>query len=187
MKNIKKLGASFLAMVFASSFVACTLPFDLPFLNGNDNDTEIGNTVKVEKISSDLLDGKVANLLSADGVGLQSRTDAPSAKTRAKANVIVASADEPTQQPIHELVKAANDGIYDVRFHSADEGSYREWNNQFDVHHHNLVECTQTDCDEISDEIEAVVEWGTCVDGTKHTCIPNAGDVSQLGHFSDCK
>ena len=160
MKNVKKLIATLLAGACIANLTACELPFDLPFLNGGNDD---GETVKVEKITSDLLDGKVANLLSANGVGIQNKETEQSetavATTQRANGLIRASADGPTmKQPVHELVKSAKDGIHDVRFHKKEKGSYRDWNKKFGKHHHNKQECPKTDCDDISDEIQAEEE-----------------------------
>ncbi len=186
MKCFKKLSASILAGLFVVGFTACSLPFDLPFFNKG-GDTDIDKTVKVEKISSDLLDGKVANLLSANGLGLQKKeaeqgATAQPTKAMASSNLIVAKADEPIKQPIHELVKSSKDGIHDVRFHEKGKGSYREWNKKFNKHHHKAKECPHADCDEISDEIEAEEQQGNTPTilslGARVNKLYNGGDYT---------
>ena len=144
MKSLKKLTASLLAGVCLAGFTGCNLPFDLPFDlpfldNGGKNPP--AQTVKAEKISSALLDGKVANLMSASGLGIQEKDESQTASAVATSSrLIVASADgEKMKQPVHELVKAMGNEIHDVRFHKADKGSYRHWNKRFSKHHHKQV------------------------------------------------
>lgn len=114
----------------------------------------------VHSISSSLLDGKVANLLAAEGIGIENKTDAQTAtvktQTAKKSFFVKAGADEETTtQAKNELVKQTDEGMRDVRFHDGEKGSYREWNKRFNKHHHKGVECPHAECEELSDEIEA--------------------------------
>ncbi len=120
------------------------------------------NTPNATTISSTVLDGKVANLMSANGIAIQDKNqNAPTVvATNAKntPRIITAKAEgDSTMMPQakNEFVKETDDGMQDVRFHSSEKGSYREWNKRFDKHHHKGQECPTTDCDELSDEIES--------------------------------
>ena len=150
MKLFKRIGALCLLAAIGVGCIGCG---DVP---------PADNEPVVHAISSSLLDGKVANLLSAQGIGIANKdgdtaqTASEKTQTAKKSFLITASADEEiTTQAKNELVKQTDDGVHDVRFHDGDKGSYREWNKRFDKHHHKGVECPNTDCDELSDEIEA--------------------------------
>ena len=150
MKLFKRIGALCLLAAIGASCIGCG---DVP---------PADNEPVVHAISSSLLDGKVANLLSAQGIGIANKdgdtaqTASEKTQTAKKSFFVKASADEEiTTQAKNELVKQTDDGVHDVRFHDGDKGSYREWNKRFDKHHHKGVECPNTDCDELSDEIEA--------------------------------
>lgn len=155
MKNLKKWITNLLAFAFFA-----TLAMPLAACGGggggqsSDGDKEPNATV----ISASLLDGKVANLLSASGIAIQDKTQAQTTvratNTKAKAGMIVASAEETTvSQPETELVKQTESGVEDVHFHDGEKGDYTEWNEG--THHHDGQVCDVTDCSEVSDEILA--------------------------------
>ena len=164
MKKTTKTLAVVLSALCCVSFTSCSLLDTIKDLFPSSKpNTEA--TTPVEKISASLLDGKVANFLSAEGIGIENK-DTKSAKTQENqptssifstfgSNVITASANEGngSKQAVNELVKMANGEVQDIRFHGNGAGSYREWNKRFSKHHHNKTECAKSDCDEISDEI----------------------------------
>ncbi len=171
MKKTTKALAVFLSALCCVSFTSCSLLDTIKDLFPSST-SETEATTPVEKISSNLLDGKVANFLSAEGIGIENK-DAQVAEAQGNlptssifsafgSNVISANADEgmgqKSKQAVNELVKMANGKVHDIRFHGKDKGSYREWNKRFSKHHHNKMECGKTDCDEISDEILAEEE-----------------------------
>ena len=169
MKTFKKLTAIALASVSLMSITACSLPFDLPFdipFFGNNDGEKIENSFKVEKISSDLLNGKVANLMSASGLGIEDKGEvtpdnatATASETATKDGLIVAKADNgKVKQNVHELIKAMGDETQDVRFHNNGKGSYKWWNKKLGEHHHDGVLCEVKNCAELSDEIKAMEE-----------------------------
>ena len=168
MKTFKKLTAIALASVSLASITACSLPFDLPFdipFFDNNEGEKIESSFKVEKISSDLLDGKIANLMSASGLGIEDKgnaTDtatATASKTTTKDGLIVAKADNgKVKQNVHELIKAMGNETQDVRFHNNGKGSYKWWNKKLGEHHHDGVLCEVKNCEELSDEIKAMEE-----------------------------
>ncbi len=150
MKNLKKIVALILSLYLLFVAVACS-----------NDDTEDGggdDTVTVKTISSTILDGKIANLMGADGIGIADKTEKQAKSSAVNPFMAVAHADstESTQKK-NEFVKSTDDGFLDVCFHETDGGnkSYKDLNNKFEKHHHNSVECTITDCAEISDEILA--------------------------------
>ena len=151
MKKTKNLFPILLTLVMGASLAmpmfACG--------DGTDDTKKEGN---VKTISASLLDGKVANLLSANGIAIQDKkqneptTSAPKTK---KARNIVASAEETStvEQPETELVKQTEEGVQDVHFHDGEKGDYRKWNEKHGKHHHDGKECEKEDCMEVSDEI----------------------------------
>ena len=148
MKLFKRFGALCLLAAIGAGCIGCG---DVPPAN---------NEPVVHAISSSLLDGKVANLLAAEGIGIENKSDAQTAtvktQTAKKSFFVKASADEETTtQAKNELVKQTDEGMRDVRFHDGEKGSYREWNKRFNKHHHKGVECPHAECEELSDEIEA--------------------------------
>lgn len=148
MKLFKRIGALCLLVAIGASCIGCG---DVP---------PADNEPVVHAISSTLLDGKVANLLAAEGIGIENKSDAQTAtvktQTAKKSFFVKASADEEiTTQAKNELVKQTDEGMRDVRFHDGEKGGYREWNKRFDKHHHKGAECPHAECDELSDEIEA--------------------------------
>ncbi len=157
MRKTKKLFPVLLALMMGATIA-------MPLMacgDGDDNPDNGGkNTTNANVISASLLDGKVANLLSANGIAIQDKTqnDATvSAVKTKKARNIVASADETTiEQPETELVKQTEDGVQDVHFHDGAEGGYTEWNEE--THHHDGQVCEIEGCTEISDEILAAEE-----------------------------
>ena len=132
---------------------------------GDNSPTE--KTGKANVISSSLLDGKIANLMSANGIAIQDKTQTtqPTQATPLSAKgifsrSIVASADESSvvEQSKTELVKQTEDGVQDVHFHDSEKGEYTEWNDGYDTHHHDGEVCTEENCVEISDEVLAEEE-----------------------------
>ncbi|MBQ4268750.1 MAG: hypothetical protein IJB97_03760, partial [Clostridia bacterium] len=157
MKIFKRFAALTLLLAMAlPTAIAC----------GGGNDDKGNKKPQIKTISSELLDGKVANLLSADGIGIEDKSQnsvAPAKKSGGALNVVTASADEggentTAKQAKNELVKQTDDGLEDVRFHDGKKGDYRQWNQKFNNHHHRGEECKNPNCDEISDEIEAEEE-----------------------------
>lgn len=158
MKKTKRLLPVLLALMMGATIA-------MPLMacgDGDDNPDNGGkNTTNANVISASLLDGKVANLLSANGIAIQDKTQneatVSAAKTK-KARHIVASADETStvEQPETELVKQTEDGLQDVHFHDGAEGDYTEWNEE--THHHDGQVCEVEGCTEISDEILAAEE-----------------------------
>ena len=99
---------------------------------GTDNSAGDKNQAKVNVISASLLDGKVANLLSANGIAIQDKTqnEGPRYAMKSKnGRNIVAKADEETvEQPETELVKQTEEGVEDGHFHDGEKGEYSTWN-----------------------------------------------------------
>ena len=151
MKLLKRVAAfSLLCAMTVPTVIAC----------GGGGDDK-GNKDTVKTISSTLLDGKVANLMSANAIGIEDKNQSvsPMKKSSGGLKTITASADgETAKQAKNELVKETEDGLTDVRFHDGNKGGYRQWNKKFDKHHHGGDECPKNDCDEISDEIEIVIK-----------------------------
>lgn len=150
MKN-KLLHFLTLIMIFCLSlgvFIACN--------NGGGSDNG-GNEPSVKQISSSLLNGKVANLMGAEGFGIIDKT-IPEQKSSPSVLVTRVYADEnlPENQKKTEFAKETENGYKDVHFHK-NEGNgkgYKDLNKKFSKHHHKGYECPKVDCDEISDEIE---------------------------------
>lgn len=112
----------------------------------------------VKKISSQLLNGKIANFLGAQGLGVVDKGTIPatfSARPTAFDAVAYEQEEEIVQKKT-ELVKKTDCGNQDVHFYQSSQEitGYKDLNKQFAVHHHNGEECTMFECDEISDEIE---------------------------------
>ena len=163
MKKFKKAMRILLACTFA---VTMAMPIfacgDSGTSSGSGGQNqEQGKEGQVNTISASLLDGKVANFLSASGIAIQDKTrngDTVSAmKAKSGARNIVASAEENTTitQPEAELVKQTESGVQDVHFHEEEEGSYTEWNDAYEVHHHDGQPCEVENCEQVSDEILA--------------------------------
>lgn len=142
-KVVTKLLTFILIACFSSSlFTACNL---------GDGDQP---PTTVSKISSSLLDGKVANFLGAEGFGIIEKT--PKTTTVSKINPLTVHAEESKgEQKKTEFVKQTELGYVDVYFHSNNglHKGYKNLNKKYAKHHHKNVECSDTDCDEISDEI----------------------------------
>ncbi|MBQ8374311.1 MAG: hypothetical protein IJX98_01905 [Clostridia bacterium] len=149
MKNFKKFTAIALLCTMLVPIAACDNSSNDP-INGTGEAT--ANTV-----SASLLDGKVANLMSAEGIGIQDKNAEALQSSTAQASLrtIMASADGETtmSQAKNELVKQTDAGVEDVRFHDGSKGGYRDWNKRFSEHHHGGNKCPKDDCDERSDEI----------------------------------
>jgi len=118
----------------------------------------------VKKIDATLLDGKIANFLGAEGLGVldksQQATPTKVVTTGAKVQLMSAvtyaqNDGEITTQKQSELVKDTKSGHKDIHFYNESETvkSYLDLNKQFETHHHDGAPCTVTDCDQISDEI----------------------------------
>ena len=157
MKNSKKHLSVLLALLMSASMalplMACGGTGDSG--NGGKNDTN------ANVISASLLDGKVANLLSANGIAIQDKTQNEATVSAVKtknARKIVAHADEENtiEQPETELVKQTEEGVQDVHFHDGEEGGYAEWNKE--THHHDGQVCDVEGCMEVSDETLAEEE-----------------------------
>ena len=92
MKKTKRLVPILLSVMMgvfsATSFVACD----------KDKGGEKEQSVKVNTISASLLDGKVANLMSANGIAIQDKTEneptVSAMKTKMSHNMIVAHAED---------------------------------------------------------------------------------------------
>ena len=157
MKKTKRLVPILLSVMMgvfsATSFVACD----------KDKGGEKEQSVKVNTISASLLDGKVANLMSANGIAIQDKTEnepiVSATKAKASRNMIVAHAeDDMIEQPKTEFVKQTEDGVQDVHFYDGEKGDYTEWNDGYETHHHEGLVCEVENCTEISDEILAEEE-----------------------------
>lgn len=160
MKKSKGIVHFLLALTFAAT-MATPLFACNSNANKKDEDAEKQNA---HTISASLLDGKVANLLSASGIAIQDKTQnegtVSAMKGKSKPRNIVASAEEikTITQPETELVKETEEGLKDVHFHEEDDGDYTQWNNAYEVHHHDGEPCEVENCAKISDEIIAEEE-----------------------------
>ena len=157
MKKTKRLVPILLSVMMgvfsATSFVACD----------KDMGGEKEQSVKVNTISASLLDGKVANLMSANGIAIQDKTEneptVSAMKSKMSRNMIVAHAeDDMIEQPKTEFVKQTEEGVQDVHFYDAEKGDYTKWNDEYETHHHDGIVCEVENCTEISDEILAEEE-----------------------------
>ncbi len=140
----KRIGL-LLALILTMGYTSCT---DVP----KNSSTETGEPVK---LTPSILDGKIANLLEAEGVGILDKTDAVAPATPSS-RTIVASADEgEATQKKTELAKKTENGVEDLHFHEPTEGekSYTDLNEKYGKHHHDKVECAKNDCDKVSDEV----------------------------------
>lgn len=161
MKKTKGIVHFLLALTFAATMATPLFACDN---NSNKKDEDGEKQTNVQTISASLLDGKVANLLSASGIAIQDKTKneatVSAMKGKSKPRNIVASAEESTTitQPKTELVKETEDGVQEVCFHEEEKGDYTQWNNAYDVHHHDGIACEVENCVEISDEILAEEE-----------------------------
>ena len=158
MKKTNRVKSIFLALVLGATMAMPLFGCDKP---NNDSSVEEGATANV--ISASLLDGKVANLMSANGIAIQDKTEneptVSAMKTKMSRNMIVAHAeDDMIEQPETEFVKQTEEGVQDVHFHDGEKGDYTEWNGEYEVHHHSGVVCETENCTEISDEILAEEE-----------------------------
>ena len=156
MKRTKKVINVLFALTFAATMATPLFACGSSTSTDKDGETQ----AKVHTISASLLDGKVANLLSADGIAIQDKTQnegtVSAMKTKSGSRNIIASAEDTTiTQPETELVKETEEGVQDVRFHDEEEGDYTQWNNAYEVHHHDGAPCEVENCAEISDEIIA--------------------------------
>ena len=108
--------------------------------------------VTATAITADLLDGQIANLMGADGLGLVDKES----QAGPSAFGVSTFAQQTSSQKKQELAKDTDAGIKDVHFYSQteDRKSYKDLNKKYATHHHNQVVCEVVDCDQISDEIE---------------------------------
>ncbi|MBQ8882350.1 MAG: hypothetical protein IJY70_03050 [Clostridia bacterium] len=125
-----------------------------------------GNPITASVVSASLLDGKIANLLSAQGVGIQEKVPATSPQLNAQAGALYQDQDEPETQKIQEFAKQTESGIVDIHFHAqtAEKKSYNDFNLQYQTHHHGGVACIYKICNLISDEIQAEESTGENTD-----------------------
>ena len=156
MKNSKKYVSVLLALLMGASMALPLMACGGTGDNGGSKDNTNANV-----ISASILDGKVANLLSANGIAIQDKTQNGATMSAAKtknARKIVASAEESAtiEQPETELVKQTEEGVEDVHFHDGEEGGYAEWNEE--THHHDGQVCEVQGCTEVSDEVLAKEE-----------------------------
>lgn len=134
----------------------------LPDNNKGDGDKDY---VKVTPIDATLLEGKIANFMEAEGVGIIDKTDEVEPEgqgTNPYLAVAYADNNAGTQKKM-ELAKKTANGYSNVHFHNADGGarkSYKHLNKKYNKHHHKTVECPELDCEKISDEILAEEESG---------------------------
>ena len=155
MKKTKKV----LSLVLAAALGMAVSPF-----SACDNTTEStpqgDERTTVSAIAPQLLEGKVANLMSAEGIAIQDKTQetATVSAVRTKGAVRKRYAD-PNKEKIepakNELVKKTKQGLQDVRFHGESEGDYTTWNEQYADHHHDGVVCEAENCIQLSDEVAA--------------------------------
>ncbi len=148
----KRIGL-LLALILTMGYASCTEKPKTP-------STGVGETVK---LTPSVLDGKVANLLEAEGVGILDKTDGVASATPSSSRMLVAHADEDeAMQKKTELAKQTENGVEDLHFHEPTEGekSYTELNEKYGKHHHDKVECDKENCDKISDEVAKAEEEG---------------------------
>ena len=107
-----------------------------------------GNPITASVVSASLLDGKIANLLSAQGVGIQEKVPATSPQLNAQAGALYQDQDEPETQKIQEFAKQTESGIVDIHFQAqtAEKKSYNDFNLQYQTHHHGGVACIYKIC-----------------------------------------
>ncbi len=184
MKNklLSLLAAVLLCCSVASGLCACAPKDPPPSGDGS-----------VEKISASLLDGKIANFLGAQGLGVLDKNDtdtnggAQSLSTEFAASAFSAVTFEQTEgekgyQKKNELMKNTEDGHKDVHFFDSNENrrNYKDLNNQFEKHHHKSEECKNANCDQISDEIEQQEQ-----DGESKTIISLDARMNKLYNYGD--
>ncbi len=145
----------------------------------------------VRKIDATLLDGKIANFLGAEGLGVLDKSNQATpvnlASTGVKVKLFNAvtyaeNNSEKGTQKQSELVKETKSGHKDIHFYNENENikSYLDLNKKFGTHHHNGVECTITECDQISDEIASQEE-----DDTSNTIMKLDARISKLYNYKD--
>ena len=146
MKAWKKLAMIALSAVCAASvFAACETP---------------GQGGKQSTISPALLDGKVANLLSAEGIAIENKEGGTSSETAYGAATVSAfragEGDESSKegrQAVNEFVKTNGKDVRAVRFHERTDDC-RELNGKYGKHHHGGTPCEEKNCGRASDELE---------------------------------
>ena len=157
-KIISFLVSVFLCACVFSGLVACSP--DSSNTPPNDPPTSGG----IDTISSTLLDGKIANFMEAQALGVVDKNDQGSTfsagglgnSTFSASSFDAQGGEDSIVQKKNDLVKETSEGQKDVCFHDAGQNvkSFKELNKKFDKHHHKGTECPKTDCEEISDEIE---------------------------------
>lgn len=176
MKKFKKLLILLFVAIICFTIVACEKNPD----GNKDNSGKDGL-----KISAELLDGKVANLLGASGIAIENKGDIETVEN-SKSVAVTYSNDESEvtkgKQPNNELVKVNGNEVTDVRFHDGNKGYYRDWNAKYGKHHHKNKECTHRDCNEPSDELleeEQAENTPTIISlGARVNKMYNAGDFT---------
>ena len=152
-----------ISLLIVSVLLACSLIGSLTACGGKNPPP----TDPVSKIDKTLLDGKIANFLGAEGLGVLDKTNQATPyslnKPTTDAVKVVTVADvgaEKGVQKDNELVKTTSTGVEDIHFYDESETvkSYLDLNKQFETHHHDGAPCTVTDCDQISDEIKSQEE-----------------------------
>ena len=150
-KILSLLCVGTIALTAVSSLTAC----------GNDNPPQKDNG-NAKTISQTLLDGKIANFLGAEGIGVLDKNTVTANSGNNPFNVTFNSAQPPEVQKKNELVKETENGTMDVHFYQKenDRKGYKDLNAKYETHHHESVECTEVDCDRLSDEIVAEENTG---------------------------
>ena len=130
---------------------------------GDTPPTDPAQPVTAQKVSSTLLDGKIANLLSAQGLGVIDKTPEVSGPLNAVKGALYSNGENDVQK-MNELAKQTENGISDIHFYAwtQERNSYRSFN--VDVHHHDSVQCIYKQCYEVSDETLALESAGTETD-----------------------
>ena len=152
MKQKHRIVSTLLACLFVTTaFSAC----DFGGMGGGSSSSDGSVTQEVETLSSSILDGKVANLMSATGIGIQDKNQTGTAREKqSKARMVTAQAEESTtSQARNEFVKETENGVQDVHFLDSSVGSYRDLNKRYAQHHHNGQTCSDSNCERLSDEV----------------------------------
>ncbi|MBE5734401.1 MAG: hypothetical protein E7347_05065 [Clostridiales bacterium] len=183
-KIISLLVALLLAMAVFSGLVACSPDSS----NNPPNNPPTSGGIKT--ISSTLLDGKIANFMEAQALGVVDKNDQASTfsaggfgnGTFSASPFDQDNSEENVVQKKNELVKETNNGNKDVCFHDGGQHakSFKELNKKFNKHHHKGVECPHAECEEISDEIEAQE-----TSGEVETIISLDARVNKLYNYGD--
>ena len=155
-------------------------PLSLTACGGDNPPDPPANEMQVEAISSDLLDGKIANFLGAQGFGL---LDKNQVQTPAQSGFSAVGYNSTTEkQKKQEFSKDTGESIVDVHFHDANQEikDYKDLNEKNGKHHHDGVECVTENCTNISDE---VIEKETA--GFSKTVVSLDARVNKLYNYGD--